>query len=303
MAIIDAVISLLKEGHEDFELVDQGSIDKYLSLMIKDIDSNTFEMSHIFLICCIHNFLLLNKNKTIGRDTLVGKSLLNCDLDGIPWKHACLYCGGVGMLSYLANSVQPEVQMAMHQTARFSIKPMRSHELAIMQIGRYLCDNPEGGIIYKVDKTKGLEVYADADFSGGWNVVDSKNADCVLSRTGFVICYANCPVIWCSKLQTGIALSTAEAEYIAMSHALCKAIPIQNLIKEINCICNLPNPMTDFFIMLHKDNLLAITMAESLKFTQCTKHIAINYHHFCSHLNTSFNKSGDIKIKYISTKK
>ncbi len=34
MAIVDAVISLLKEGHEDFRLVDQSSIDKYLGLLI-----------------------------------------------------------------------------------------------------------------------------------------------------------------------------------------------------------------------------------------------------------------------------
>jgi hypothetical protein len=47
----------------------------------------------------------------------------------------------------LTNSVRPEIQMAVHQTARFSIKPMQSHELAIMRIGMYLCDNPEGGII------------------------------------------------------------------------------------------------------------------------------------------------------------
>ena len=58
MAIVDAVISLLKEGHEDFKLVDQGSIDKYLGLMIQDIDSNTFKMSRPFLICCILDFLL-----------------------------------------------------------------------------------------------------------------------------------------------------------------------------------------------------------------------------------------------------
>jgi len=44
-------------------------------------------------------------------------------------------------------------------------------------------------------------------------------------------------------------------------------------------------------------------MAESLKFTPRTKHIAIKYHHFRSRVNTSFNKSGDIKLKYISTKK
>jgi hypothetical protein len=180
---------------------------------------------------------------------------------------------------------------------------MQSHESAIMWIGQYLCDNTERGIIYKVDKSKGLKVYAGADFAWGWSAADSENADNVLSRTGFVICYTNCPIIWCRKLQTEIALSTAEAEYIAMSHALCETIPIQNLIKEISCILHMPTLMTDFCIMLHEDNLLAIAMAESLNFTPRTKHIAIKYHHFCSRVRTSSNKSGDIKIKYISTKK
>jgi hypothetical protein len=88
-----------------------------------------------------------------------------------------------------------------------------------------------------------------------------------------------------------------------MSHALGETIPIQNLINEVSCIFNMPTPMTDFCITLHKDNLLAIAMAESLKFTPQTKHIAIKYHHFCSRVHTSSNKSGDTKIKYISTKK
>ena len=78
--------------------------------------------------------------------------------------------------------------MAVHQTARFSINPMRSHELAIMRIGRYLVDTADKGITYNVDKTKGLEVYVDADIAGSWNAADSDNADNVLSRTGFVIC-------------------------------------------------------------------------------------------------------------------
>ena len=82
-----------------------------------------------------------------------------------------------------------------------------------------------------------------------------------------------------------------------------KTIPIQNLIKEISCIFALSNSMADFIIRLHEDNLTAIAMAESLKFTPHTKHIAIKYHHFCSRVNTSSNKTGDIKITYISTKK
>ena len=116
MAIVDSVILSLKEGHEEFELVDQGSIDKYLGLLIKDIDANTFEMSQPFLIHRIIAFLSLDEDKTKGRDTPpVGKPLLNRDLDGVPRKHMWLYRGGVGMLSYLANSVRPEIQMAVHK--------------------------------------------------------------------------------------------------------------------------------------------------------------------------------------------
>jgi hypothetical protein len=84
MAIVDAAISSLKEGHEEFQLIDQGSIDKYLGLLIHDIDTNTFKMSQLFLIRCILEFLSLDKNKTKGRDTSVGKPLLNRDLDGVP---------------------------------------------------------------------------------------------------------------------------------------------------------------------------------------------------------------------------
>ena len=207
------------------------------------------------------------------------------------------------MMSYLCNSVRPDIQMAVHQTARFSVDPMRSHELAIMRICRYLVDSPERGMRYRVDKDKGLEVYVDADFAGGWSAADSSNADNVLSRTGFVICYANCPVMWCSKLQTEIALSTAEAEYIAMSHALREAIPVQNLTKEINCVFPLYIPDTDFCLTVHKDNCSAIAMAESIKFTPRTKHIAIKYHHFRSQVRNSYNPGGDINIKYIPTGK
>jgi hypothetical protein len=96
---------------------------------------------------------------------------------------------------------------------------MQSHKLSIKRTEQYFVDNPEHGIIYKIDLSKGLKVYVDADFAGGWSVADLEIADKVLSRTGFVICYAYCPIIWCSKLQTKIARSTAEAEYIAMSHA------------------------------------------------------------------------------------
>ena len=66
MADVDAVISSLHVGGEKFQLVDQGSIDKYLGLMIHDIDANTFEMSQPFLIRRILEFYRWTKPKQKG---------------------------------------------------------------------------------------------------------------------------------------------------------------------------------------------------------------------------------------------
>ena len=88
-----------------------------------------------------------------------------------------------------------------------------------------------------------------------------------------------------------------------MSQALREALPVQRLAKEINSIVPLYTPTTNFCLMVHEDNLSSIAMAESLKFTPRTKHIAIKYHHFRSKVKTTYNPAGDILIKYISTKK
>ena len=88
-----------------------------------------------------------------------------------------------------------------------------------------------------------------------------------------------------------------------MSQALREAIPLQNLCKEINCIFPLFLPTTEFCLTVHEDNISTIAMAESLKFTPRTKHIALKYHHFRSRVRSSYNPDGDILIKYVSTKK
>ena len=80
-------------------------------------------MSQPFLIRRIITSLSLDEHKTKGRETPVGKPLLNRDLDGCPRKKKWLYRGAVGMLSYLANSVRLEIQMAVHQTAWFLNEP------------------------------------------------------------------------------------------------------------------------------------------------------------------------------------
>ena len=97
---------------------------------------------------------------------------------------------------------QADLDLPVYMELPAGVNPMRSHKLAIMRTGRYLCNNCERGIIYKVDKSKGIKVYVDADFAGGWSSADAENANNVLLHTGFHICYPNCPIIWCSKLSS-----------------------------------------------------------------------------------------------------
>ena len=156
-------------------------------------------------------------------------------------------------------------------------------------------------MIYSPDPKRGLEVWVDADFAGGWNPEEAGDADNVYSRTGFVIYYAGCPVYWQSKLQTEITLSTAEAEYISLSQALRETIPLATLMREVNEIFPLYLPHPRFIIKVREDNQSCIAMAENPKFTPRTKHIAIKYHHFRKHVITQANPDGFILLEYCST--
>ena len=125
-----------------------------------------------------------------------------------------------------------------------------------------------------------MECYVDADFSGGWDKAGASNLEAVMSRTGYVIKYANCPVLWCSKLQTEIVISTTKAEYIALSQAMREVIPFMNLLEEINEVFPLNLKEPKFHCKVFEDNNSCIAIATGQKFSPRTKHIAIKYHHF-----------------------
>jgi hypothetical protein len=108
------------------------------------------------------------------------------------------------------------------------------HGKAILYLIRYLKKTRDLGLCFKPDSTKGFECYCDADFSGLWNKafapVDPSTSK---SQSGWINFYAGCPVSWASKLQSQVALSTTEAEYIAMSQALRDVIHIMGLLQEM----------------------------------------------------------------------
>ncbi len=111
----------MHEGDENFIQQDEGSFDEYLGVNIKQIDKDSFELMQPFLIEQITSFLGIADGKTNQKLTLVGNPLLNKDLLGVPRKYDWEYCGEIDMLTYLTGSVRPDITMATHQCAYFSI--------------------------------------------------------------------------------------------------------------------------------------------------------------------------------------
>ena len=79
-----------------------------------------------------------------------------------------------------------------------------------------------------------FEVFVDADFAGNWNFAEAMNdPDTARSRYGYIVMFNGCPITWSSRMQTEIALSSTESEYIGLSQALRSVIPIIELVKEL----------------------------------------------------------------------
>jgi hypothetical protein len=124
------------------------------------------------------------------------------------------------MLMYVANNTRPDIAYAVHQCARYTHNPCHLHAIAVKKIIRYLKGTSDKGLIMEPSKDISLDCYVDADFAGLYGVEDSQNPVSVKSRTGYVLMLANCPLLWVSKMQTEIAASTMEAEYIALSQSI-----------------------------------------------------------------------------------
>jgi len=100
------------------------------------------------------------------------------------------------------------------------------HFLAIKQIGCYLLGTWDKGMILHPTNENSLSAYVNSNFVGSWSKETLHLWYFALSHTGYVITYSGCPIHWVSKLQSKIALSTCEAEYIALSMCTQALLPL-----------------------------------------------------------------------------
>ena len=130
----------------------------------------------------------------------------------------------------------------------------------------------------------------DADWAGTWTKQSSHDPLTAHSRTGFIIMYAGCPIAWSSRMQPLIALSTTEAEYIALSSSLKIFLPLKWLINEIieHTKCDKPES-TVLRSTVFKDNQSCHHLATKQQITTRTRHLQTSFHWFWSHVGKEFN--------------
>jgi hypothetical protein len=294
-SLADELILNLKEK---FTLSEEDDVSAYLGVKMKlDEESGKVTMSQPFLTDRIIELLGDSVKDANVKDTpAVYKEILHKDELGPERKQSWKYRSAIGMLNYLAATTRPDTLFAVHQCARFSANPRLSHERAVKRIVRYLKKTRDKGIIMTPNKEKGIQCYVDADFAGGFSAETSEDPVSVFSRTGYVIYYYGCPLIWVSKLQSEISLSTVEAEYIALSQSMRDVIPLMDQITEMDGIFNDNSPKPVLHCKLFEDNNGALELAKSPRYRPRTKHIAIKYHHFGEHV-----KLGKVSINAIDT--
>ena len=118
-----------------------------------------------------------------------------------------------------------------------------------------------------------------------------------MSRTGYVIMFARCPIIWCSKLQTEIALSTNESEYIALSQSLRDVIPLIELLRELRAAIPRNENSPTMHCTVHEDNQGCIDLVKTPRMRPRTKHIALKYHHFREYVRKKI-----VSVEYVESK-
>ena len=205
---------------------------------------------------------------------------------------------------FLVNT-RPDIQFAVHQCARFNHNPKKSHFNAVKRIVRYLKATQENGRdrgltfdVGGVDEIPKVECFVDADFAGLWNVEHNDDPVSSKSRKGFVMFIANCPVIWQSKLQVETAMSTTEAEVVALSQAMRELIWLRRLTVDIALTLGskLKNEV-EIKSTVFEDNNGAIALAHKSGTTSRTKHIHTKHWFFKEHIG----EGSGIKLVKVDT--
>ncbi|KXJ62343.1 hypothetical protein RP20_CCG020162 [Aedes albopictus] len=196
------------------------------------------------------------------------------EMKKVPYKEA------VGCLQYIAQATRPDISFAVNAVSQFSSNPGRKHWEAVKRILRYLKGTINNRLLFNKRGNGEIIGYTDADWGGD---VDSRR-----STTGYVFMFQGGAISWNVKRQPTVALSSCEAEYMALSRTIQEALWWRNMLKQI---------FGETQIKIFCDNQSAISIAKNGSYNPRTKHVDIRYHFVHDAID-----SGSVAINYVNTK-
>ncbi|GKC55941.1 retrovirus-related pol polyprotein from transposon TNT 1-94 [Tanacetum coccineum] len=191
---------------------------------------------------------------------MVEKSKLDENLQGRP-VDATLYQGMIGSLMYLTSN-RPDLIYLVCLCARYQAKPTKKHLHAVKQIFRYQKGTINMGLWYLKDTAMSLTAYSDTDHAG------CQDTRC--STSGSAQFLGDKLVSWSSKKQKSTAISSTEAEYIALSGCCAQILWMHSQLTNYGFQFNK--------IPLYCDNTSAIALCcNNVQYSR-EKHIDVRYH-------------------------
>ena len=259
-----------------FEMSMMGELKFFLGFQVKQLQDGTFISQTKYTQDILKKFDMHNAKPI--KTPMKTSGHLGTDPTGKPVDQK-VYRSMIGSLLYLCAS-RPDIMLSVCMCARFQAAPKESHLKAVKRILRYLVHTPNLGLWYPKGSKFKLVGFSDADYAGC--KVDRKSTSGTCQFLGRSL------VSWTSKKQNSVALSTAEAEYVAAGSCCAQLLWMRQTLKDFGY--NLTK------VPLLCDNESAIMIAYNPVDHSRTKHIDIRHHFLRDH-----SIKGDIDISYVRT--
>lgn len=188
----------------------------------------------------------------------------------------------IGCLMYVALTSRPDLLAAVNYYSQFQSCPTDMHWTHLKRILRYIKGTLDLGLEYTGrDDADMLSAFCDADWAN--DISDRR------SVTGYLFKVFDCTVVWATRKQRTVALSSTEAELCALCEATCDGVWLTRLLEDVGYRSDVPIPY-------HEDNQSTIRIVQEPRDRSRLKHIDVKD---CFVRNLV--QQGSVVLKYVPT--